>query len=81
MKGKEVIDLLNAGVKVSINSDDPAYFKVYISDNYYALAQKFDLSQDQIVQLAKNSFETSWISQRQKQLYLAEVDQFVAQFN
>ena len=81
MKGKEVIDLLNAGVKVSINSDDPAYFKGYISDNYYALAQKFDLAQDQVVQLAKNSFETSWISQRQKQLYLDEVDQFVAQFN
>ena len=77
MKGKEVIDLLNAGVKVSINSDDPAYFKGYISDNYYALAQKFDLAQDQVVQLAKNSFETSWISQRQKQLYLDEVDQFV----
>ena len=81
MKGKEVIELLNAGVKVSINSDDPAYFKGYISDNYYALAQKFDLAQDQVVQLAKNSFETSWISQRQKQLYLDEVDQFVAQFN
>ena len=77
MKGKEVIDLLNAGVKVSINSDDPAYFKGYISDNYYALAQKYDLSKDKIVQLAKNSFETSWISQRQKQLYLDEIDQFV----
>ena len=77
MKGKEVIDLLNAGVKVSINSDDPAYFKGYISDNYYALVQKYDLSKDQIVQLAKNSFETSWISQRQKQLYLDEIDQFV----
>ena len=77
MKGKEVIELLNAGVKVSINSDDPAYFKGYISDNYYALAQKYDLTKDQIVQLAKNSFETSWISQRQKQLYLDEIDHFV----
>ena len=77
MKGQEVIELLNAGVKVSINSDDPAYFKGYISDNYYALAQKYHLAQDQIVQLAKNSFETSWISQRQKQLYLDEIDRFV----
>ena len=77
MKGQEVIELLNAGVKVSINSDDPAYFKGYISDNYYALAQKYHLSKDQIVQLAKNSFETSWISQRQKQLYLDEIDRFV----
>ena len=77
MKGQEVIELLNAGVKVSINSDDPAYFKGYISDNYYALAQKYHLAQDQVVQLAKNSFETSWISQRQKQLYLDEIDRFV----
>ena len=77
MKGQEVIELLNAGVKVSINSDDPAYFKGYISDNYYALAQKYHLTKDQIVQLAKNSFETSWISQRQKQLYLDEIDHFV----
>ena len=77
MKGQEVIELLNAGVKVSINSDDPAYFKGYISDNYYSLAQKYHLAQDQVVQLAKNSFETSWISQRQKQLYLDEIDRFV----
>lgn len=81
MKGEEIISLLKAGVKISINSDDPAYFKGYISDNYYALAQKYQLSQEQIVQLAKNSFESSWISQKQKELYLAEIDSYVAKFS
>lgn len=77
MKGKEILELLNKGVKVSIHSDDPAYFGGYISDNYYALAKNFDLNKDQIIQLAKNSFETSWISNEQKALYLKQIDDYV----
>ena len=80
MKGKEITELLKAGVQISINSDDPAYFKGYISDNYYALAQKYQLTQAQIIQLAKNSFNAAWISDQQKQLYLAEIDRYVQQF-
>lgn len=78
MKGKEVLDLLAQHVKVSINSDDPAYFGGYIGDNYYALADKFNLTKAQVVQLARNSFETSWISEAQKALYLKELDAYVA---
>ncbi|MCT3602021.1 adenosine deaminase [Lactobacillus acidophilus] len=77
MKGKEILTLLDKGVKVSIHSDDPAYFGGYISDNYYALAENFDLTKDQVVQLAKNSFETSWISDEQKALYLKQIDDYV----
>lgn len=77
MKGKEILILLDKGVKVSIHSDDPAYFGGYISDNYYALAENFDLTKDQVVQLAKNSFETSWISDEQKALYLKQIDDYV----
>ena len=80
MKGNEITELLKAGVQISINSDDPAYFKGYISDNYYAVAQKYQLTQAQIIQLAKNSFNASWISDQQKQLYLAEIDRYVQQF-
>ena len=78
MKGQEVLALLEKGVKVSINSDDPAYFGGYIGDNYYALADQFALTKAQVVQLARNSFETSWISENQKRLYLAELDAYVA---
>lgn len=81
MKGKEVIQLLKAGVRVSINSDDPAYFKGYISDNYYAIAKKYDLTQEQIVQLAKNSFRAAWISEKQKALYLKEIDRYVKNYH
>ncbi|GHP13502.1 adenine deaminase [Lentilactobacillus fungorum] len=78
MKGKEVLALLAKNVKVSIHSDDPAYFGGYISDNYYAIANKFNLTKDQIVTLAKNSFETSWISDEKKALYLKELNDYVA---
>ncbi|WP_164508323.1 adenosine deaminase [Companilactobacillus kedongensis] len=76
-KGKEILDLLDQGVKVSINSDDPAYFGGYISDNYLALDSEFEISKEDIIKLAKNSFETSWISPIQKQIYLNEIDTYV----
>lgn len=77
MKGKEVLELLDQEVKVSIHSDDPAYFGGYISDNYFAIAKKFNLSREQVVQLARNSFETSWISPEQKNIYLNELSEYV----
>ena len=77
MKGKEVLELLSKGVKVSIHSDDPAYFGGYIGDNYYAVADRYNLTKDQVVTLARNSFEASWISPEQKALYLKELDDYV----
>lgn len=78
MKGKEIKELLRKGVKVTVNSDDPAYFQSYISDDMVALANHVDLSQEDIVQLAKNSFDIAWIDKQQKDKYLQAVDQYVA---
>ncbi|EHO54201.1 adenosine deaminase [Lentilactobacillus kisonensis] len=78
MKGKEVLELLSKNVKVSIHSDDPAYFGGYIGDNYYAIADKFNLTKDQIVTLARNSFETSWISDEKKALYIQQLTDYAA---
>lgn len=76
MKGKEILELLNKGVKVSIHSDDPAYFGGYVSDNYYAIADKYNLTKEQVVKLARNSFETSWISAEQKAIYIEELEKY-----
>lgn len=76
MKGKEVLELLSKGVKVSIHSDDPAYFGGYVSDNYYAIADKYSLTKEQVVKLARNSFETSWISAEQKAIYIEELEKY-----
>ena len=80
MKATEIVDLLRAGVKVTINSDDPAYFGGYVAANYIALAERAGLSSEEVVTLAKNSFEASWITDEDKASYLAEIDEYVADF-
>lgn len=78
MKADEIVQLLRAGAKVMINSDDPAYFGAYVADNYARLVEKAGLSLDDVVQLAKNSFDASWLSDEQKESFKASVDAYVA---
>lgn len=80
LKGNEILELFDQGLNISINSDDPAYFGGYVSDNYLALAKDYDLSLDDIVELAKNSFRTAWISPTQKKFYLKEIDEYVKNY-
>lgn len=79
MKGREITELLRQGVKVTVNSDDPAYFQSYISDDMFTLADAYDLTQEDIVQLAKNSFEIAWMTQEKKDAYIQQIDRYVAQ--
>ena len=81
MKTKEVRELLNSGVQVCINSDDPAYFGGYVSDNIWAFAEREHASIETLALLCKNSFKMSWISDVQKELWCQEVDDFVAAFS
>ena len=80
LKSEEIKNLLHQGAKVTINSDDPAYFRSYIADDMYTLAEDVDLTQEDIIQLAKNSFEISWISGDAKKLYLDQVDRYVENY-
>ncbi len=47
-------------VLVTVNSDDPAYFGGYVADNYLAIAQALNLTEDELAQLAANSLLASW---------------------
>lgn len=78
MKGKEMLELLHQGVKITVNSDDPAYFQSYISDDLYALAQKYNLTKADVVQIAKNSFAIAWISDNQKKAYIDQIEAYVS---
>lgn len=80
MKAKEVKELLHQGVKMTINSDDPAYFQSYISNDLIEVAKAADLTRDDVIQLVKNAFEIAWISDDEKQAYLNEVDAFVSAY-
>ena len=65
--------LLDRGIRVTINSDDPAYFGGYVLDNYVATAEALDLSREDLVALARNSIEATFLSSEDKAPLLAEL--------
>jgi adenosine deaminase len=71
--------MLRAGVCVTINSDDPAYFGGYMNSNFIATADALELSRAELLQLAKNSFCASFAAPEQKQIWLDELDAYAAQ--
>lgn len=79
MKATEIVSLLRDGVKVTVNSDDPAYFGGYVADNYEALAGQSDLTPAELAALARNSFEVAWLTSRARDGYLAELDAWCAE--
>ncbi len=70
--------LLEQGIKVTINSDDPAYFGGYVGENYAATATALGLDRETLGRIARNSFEASFLAPGHKQQYLAELDRFLA---
>jgi adenine deaminase len=69
--------MLDAGLRVTVNSDDPAYFGGYIDDNFEALRSELKLADDTLATLAKNSFEASFAAEADKKRWCAEVDQWL----
>lgn len=70
--------LLDAGLMVTVNSDDPAYFGGYVSDNYLAVQQGLELSRDHIERLAANAFKACFLPQESKRALLDELDDYLA---
>jgi adenosine deaminase len=66
--------LLRLGLRVTVNSDDPAYFGGYVADNLVAVADALALDPGEIVQLARNSFLASFLDEADKASRLAELD-------
>ena len=67
--------LLDRGLCVTVNSDDPAYFGGYVLANYMAVTQALALSVADLRQLAKNSIEASWLDAPAKTGWQAAIDQ------
>ena len=70
--------LLDAGLCVTINSDDPAYFGGYIEENYIQTQAALNLSKKDIARLAWNSFEASFLSELEKAHYKKKIDTVLA---
>jgi len=69
--------LLERGLFVTLNSDDPAYFGGYVGDNFVATAAALGMSDAELVQCARNSFDASFLDDAAKASYQAEIDRFV----
>ena len=66
--------LLDIGLCVTVNSDDPAYFGGYVNENFNAVQKALNLTDDQLKQIALNSFKASFLDADRKQHYLSKLD-------
>lgn len=73
MQQHNIKRLLDQGVNVMVNSDDPAYFGGYMNDNFYAITDALDLSAQDIRQLASNSFQASFLPESEKTEWMKKV--------
>ncbi len=70
--------MLAAGLRATINSDDPAYFGGYVADNYRAVAEARGLDRAALVQLARNSFTGSFLDPADVDRHLAAIDAYAS---
>ncbi len=69
--------MLKAGLKATINSDDPSYFGGYVNENFGELAKAVNLTKEELVILTKNAFKGAFIPESLKIKYLEEVDEYI----
>ncbi|MGD1920599.1 MAG: adenosine deaminase, partial [Pleurocapsa sp.] len=68
--------LLDLNICATVNSDDPSYFGGYVSKNYQAAQESLNLNKQELYQLAKNSFQASFLSLETKQELIAELENY-----
>jgi adenosine deaminase len=69
--------MLRRGLRVTVNSDDPAYFGGYVADNLAAVAVTLDLDRGEVHQLARHSFLSSWLEPGDLERQLIALDRYV----
>lgn len=73
MREHNIRRLLEQGVMVTVNSDDPSYFGGYVNDNFIAIAEALDLTAAEIKQLCIHSFTASFLSETEKQAWIEKI--------
>ncbi|MFG2276885.1 hypothetical protein ACGFNY_44910 [Streptomyces chartreusis] len=73
-------EMLKAGLKVTINSDDPSFFGSYVNDNFWQCHTQIGLSEDDLVTIARNSFLGSFLPAQQAAQLADSVDAYAAAF-
>ena len=70
-------EMLAAGLFVTVNSDDPPYFGGYVNENYSAIQEALDFTDDELAQLARNSFQASFLGPEEKARHIAAIDAYM----
>ena len=73
MKQHNIVSLLEAGLLVTVNSDDPTYFGGFLNANFEALVDALSISEETVKKLAINSFKASFLSNADKDKYIEKV--------
>jgi len=81
LKDHPLKKMMDLGLKVTVNSDDPAYFGGQVNQNYIEIQEALNLTKEDLYQLAKNSFEYSFLPDDAKQKYLQELKEYYSNFN
>lgn len=81
MQEHNLLTLLDAGLVVTVNSDDPAYFGGYLNENFLAAFDSLPLGLQHAHELARNGFAASFLPAEQKQKFLDEVDAYFSAFD
>ena len=68
--------MLEKGLLVTVNSDDPAYFGGYVNENYLAISNALSLSKEEVIKLAKNSFTASFLDNEEKHLMYRKLEKY-----
>ena len=76
-KATAIKQMLELGMLVTVNSDDPAYFPGYMTENLLQVQQEVNLTKADIAQLVRNAFEASWLETGDRERYLGKVEAFV----
>ncbi|MDQ4042499.1 MAG: adenosine deaminase, partial [Actinomycetota bacterium] len=78
IRDHDLKQMLDLGLCVTVNSDDPAYFGGYVDENFRAVQEGLGVTRDDIYRLAKNSFQASFLDAGEKQRLSNELDGYFA---
>jgi adenosine deaminase len=76
MSHHNIKQLLDLGVCVTINSDDPAYFGGYMNENFYATQGGLNLSKDDLNKISRNAINASFLDEDRKDALRDELDEY-----
>tara|TARA_Y100000294_G_scaffold44258_1_gene40801 strand:+ start:533 stop:736 length:204 start_codon:yes stop_codon:yes gene_type:complete len=66
--------MLNLGLRIMVNSDDPAYFGGYLNKNLIEIQSSLDLTIEEVKTLIINSFKSSFLDEAKKNVWLAKIN-------